>query len=68
MQAEHGEEERKTAELLERGYLTTASKNGTLRKPKPCPRCGVLVERIGGCAHAMCRCLGCPLYLVVSVA
>jgi hypothetical protein len=59
--SEHGEENRKTAEMLEEGYegLEFVGRSGKMgmkfKKPKPCPRCGQLIEREKGCGRVTCE-------------
>jgi hypothetical protein len=52
--SEHGEEDCKTAKMLKEGYdgLEFIGQSGKMgmkfKKPKPCPRCGQLIERDKG--------------------
>jgi hypothetical protein len=70
--SEHGEEDRKTAKMLKEGYegLKFIGKSGKmgmkLKKPKPCPRCGQLIERETGCGRVKCTCTLPLLWYVVD--
>ncbi|KAK5118191.1 hypothetical protein LTR85_008171 [Meristemomyces frigidus] len=58
----HGADEALTAAAFEDGYVgkETVGKGGTnekdkLKLPKPCPACGILIERQDKCKHMTCE-------------
>ena len=57
---EHGDEENATAEAFKSGYsVVKVSESGKKpKKPrmaKPCPVCGLMIEREDGCGHMTCE-------------
>ncbi|TKA33617.1 hypothetical protein B0A50_00453 [Salinomyces thailandicus] len=51
---EHGGEEHATAEAFSSGYTGLEGSKEVWKRPKPCPCCGVKIEREDKCQHMTC--------------
>lgn len=70
LHANHGHEEAQTATAFEEGYMAPeATHSGAMKEkfkePKPCPACGVMIEREDKCPHMTCKyTLACDVMVV----